>query len=422
MSNIVLKNILLHDEKKDIVIKGNLIDSILDGGTFVPSPEEKYEIVDCNYKAAAPGFVNMHTHAAMTLLRGEGKGMAFFDWLQRIWAIEAKLDYEAVYYGTKVACLEMLRTGTTTFNDHYWFPEAGQMAAQEVGLRRSIAYVILDNFDKEVAERQKEECQMAYLDSKTWGKNSTFVVGAHAPYTVSDGMLVWANEFAKSHDLKLHIHVSETQKEVADCKAAHGGLTPVEYLDSLGLLSPNLIAAHTLWLTEHDIELLGKNHVNCVHNINSNTKLSSGYKFLRKELSDAGANICIGTDGCASSNNLDMLEALKTTALFQKAWREDPQSMPIETLLEMGTLNGGKALGLNIGEIAPGRIADINIVDMNNSFFLSNALFISNYIYSAHADCIESVIIDGKFVMRNKKIEGEEEIISKTREILTRLK
>ena len=136
------------------------------------------------------------------------------------------------------------------------------------------------------------------------------------------------NGIRKETCLKVHIHISETEKEVADCKELHGGLSPVEYLDRLGILGPDVLAAHTLWLSDNDIDILGKHQVNCVHNINSNAKLASGYKFRYNELRDAGANVCIGTDGCASSNNLDMLEALKTSALFQKAWRQDTKALP----------------------------------------------------------------------------------------------
>ena len=145
-----------------------------------------------------------------------------------------------------------------------------------------------------------------------------------AIYTVSEEMIKWAVDFAKERNLLVHIHLSETEKEVLDCKRDHGGLTPVEYLDSLGVLGPNVIAAHTLWLSDNDVRILGERKVNCVHNINSNMKLSSGYRFRYNELRDAGANVCIGTDGCASSNNLDVLEAMKTSAMMQKAWRKDP--------------------------------------------------------------------------------------------------
>ncbi len=167
-----------------------------------------------------------------------------------------------------------------------------------------------------------------------------------------------------------------------------------------------------------DIELLGRHHVNCVHNINSNTKLSSGYKFKWKELTEAGANVCLGTDGCASSNNLDMLEAMKTTALFQKAWRKDPSALPLKTLMEMATVNGAKALGLKTGTIKEGYEADIQIVDTDNTFFLSPGPFLANFIYSAHSDCVSSLIAGGKFLMRDRMVPDEKAILKGARGVL----
>lgn len=234
-------------------------------------------------------------------------------------------------------------------------------------------------------------------------------------------MILWISDFATKHDLNLHIHLSETRKEVEDCKAAHGGLTPVEYLDRLGVLNDRLLAAHTLWLSEHDIELLARAGVHCIHNINSNTKLASGYRFLYNEMRDAGINLCLGTDGCASSNNLDMLEAMKTSAIFQKAWRDDPSALPLPELLDMATVNGARALRFDGGRIEEGKVADISIVETDNTFFLSSGPFLANLVYSAHSDCIDSVIAGGRFVMRHREIEGEKEILHEARKVLSKI-
>ena len=243
----------------------------------------------------------------------------------------------------------------------------------------------------------------------------------HAIYSVSEDMMLWAAEYARKHGLNLHIHLCETRREVEDCKATHGGLTPVEYLDRLGILSPRLLAAHTLWVTPHDIELLAAHGVHCIHNINSNTKLASGYRFMYNEMRDAGINVCLGTDGCASSNNLDMLEAMKTSAIFQKAWRDDPSALPLDELLDMATVNGARALRFDGGRIAEGAVADISIIDTDNTFFLSPGPFLANFVYSAHSDCIDSVICDGKFLMRHREIPGEKEIISEARKVLAKI-
>lgn len=422
MGVILLRNITVADSQKDVLIDKGHIRKIGSAGQCVLwEMAGDVEIMDCSGKVAVPGFVNMHTHSAMALMRGVGEDMVFADWLDKIWKIESHLDSDFVYWGTKVACLEMIRTGTTAFNDHYWFSTTGHKAAVEMGLRPMVSYVICDKMDPSEAERQKEQCTRMYEESLQWPGQSAFVVGCHAVYSVSGEMLEWARDFAASHGLRIHIHLSETQNEVRECKEKHGGLSPVEYLDRLGMLDSRLIAAHTLWLSENDIKLLGDAGVTCVHNVNSNLKISSGYRFLYNELRDAGANICIGTDGCASSNNLDMLEAMKTSAIMQKAWRGSPIAMPLDELLACATTNGARALGINAGLLEEGALADLSIVDTDNSFFLSPAPFLANFIYSAHSDCIDSVICNGRFVMRHREIEDEKEILAEARKVLNQI-
>ena len=419
MGRILLKNIENKGVASDILIEGNTIAKISPAGTLCPAGPDT-EVLDCTGKAVTPGFVNMHTHAGMAMMRGVGEDIAFHEWLDRIWQVEEKLTEELVYHSTKVACLEMIRTGTTTFNDHYWYMPMAYKAASEMGIRSMLAYVVLDRNDPKEAERQKIQCREMFEVSKSWNGIANFCIAIHAIYSVTEEMIIWATRFARERGLKIHIHLSETSKEVEDCMAQHGGMSPVEYLDSLGVLGPDVFAAHTLWLSDKDIEILGKRGVNCVHNVNSNLKLASGYRFLYNELKEAGANICLGTDGCGSSNNLDMLETMKTSAMIQKAWRNDPTAMPIAEIMAMATENAGKALGLNIGKIEEGALADILIVDTQSYSFLSKCPFEANLIYSAHSDCVDSVICDGKFVMRNRVVPGEAEIIAEAREVLNK--
>lgn len=419
MSSILLKNIEVAGNLSDILIVNERIASVVpagEGSEAVPADE----VVDCTGKAAAPGFVNMHTHAGMAMMRGIGEDIAFHEWLDRIWKVESNIDEEYVYHATKVACLEMIKTGTTTFNDHYWHMPMAHKAAMELGLRPVLAYVICDRNDPEESERQKIQCREMYDEYLKWNDHSVFAIAVHAIYSVREEMIVWSVNFAREHGLKIHIHVSETQKEITDCMAQHGGMSPVEYLDSLGVLGPDIIAAHTLWLSDNDIRILGERGVTCVHNVNSNLKLASGYRFLYNELRDAGANICLGTDGCASSNNLDMLETMKTSAMIQKAWREDPSAMPLNELIDMATANGGKALGLDVGRIKAGALADILIVDTQNYNFLSPGSFEANLVYSAHSDCIDSVICNGRFIMRGRVVPGESEILAEARKVMAR--
>lgn len=422
MDAICLKNIVLDGHRSDILVRDGRIAGISAAGNAadgISVQECGVETVDCGGKTALPGFVNMHTHAAMSLMRGLGEDMVFSQWIDRIWNVESQIDEEYVYWATKVACIEMLRTGTTTFNDHYWHSSAGHRAAVEMGLRPVSSYVVIDRNDKEESGREKDRICQLYEVSLGWS-DGAFAAGFHAIYSVSEEMIVWTAEFARKHGLKLHFHLAETEQEVKDCISRHG-ISPVQYLDRLGVLGPDAIAAHTLWLDEKDIEILGKRHVNCVHNINSNLKLASGYRFLYNELKEAGANICIGTDGCASSNNLDILEAMKTSAIVQKAWRQDPSAMPLDELLDMATANGAAALGIDTGKIRVGACADIIIVDTDNSFFLSDAPFLANFIYSAHSDCISSVMCGGRFVMKDRKIQDEKEILSEARKVLKKI-
>ena len=419
MGKILLKDIELKGVKTDILIDGNIIAEVAEAGTL-KADASGAEIVDCVGKAVAPGFVNMHTHAGMSLMRGIGEDIAFHEWLDRIWQVEKNIDEEFVYHATKVACVEMIKTGTTTFNDHYWYMPMAFKAAQEMGLRAVLAYVICDRNDPEESERQKKQCLEMYETARNWNGKEQFCIAIHAIYSVSEPMILWAVDFARERGLKIHIHLSETRKEVDDCMAQHG-MSPVEYLDSLGVLGPDVIAAHTLWVSDHDIEILGKREVNCVHNVNSNLKLASGYRFRYNELRDAGANVCLGTDGCASSNNLDMLETMKTSAMIQKAWRDDPTAMPVDEVMAMATSNAGKALGLNVGRVEAGAFADLLIVDIENLNFLSPASFEENLLYSAHSECIDSVICDGSFIMRGRVVEGERDILSAARKVLSKL-
>lgn len=419
MGKILLKNIVSAGVASDILIADGKIAKVLPAGADYDSAAgQACEVVDCTGKTAMPGFVNMHTHAGMSMMRGVGEDIFFHEWIDRIWDIESKIDEEYVYHATKVACLEMIKTGTTTFNDHYWHMPMAHKAAVEMGLRPVLAYVVCDRNDPQESERQKVQCRQMYEEAMTWDDQSLFAIALHAIYSVREEMILWSVRFAREHGLKIHIHVSETRKEVEDCKAQHGGMSPVEYLDSLGALGPDVIAAHTLWLSENDVRILGERGVTCVHNVNSNLKLASGYRFLYNELRDAGANICLGTDGCASSNNLDMLETMKTSAMIQKAWRDDPSAMPLNELMAMASSNAGKALGLEIGKIEEGALADILIVDTQNYNFLSPGSFEANLVYSAHSDCIDSMICNGKFVMRGRVVPGEKEILADAGKVL----
>lgn len=416
MGNILIKGILLGTQVKDILIQDNRISAI---GEDLQAPD-KCRILSGKGKAAIPGFVNMHTHSAMTLTRGYREDAELFDWLQDIWAVEAKMDEEAIYWGTKLACLEMLKTGTTSFYDQYWMIDAAVRAVQEMGLRSSHAFVALDLKDESKDAAIKEGMEAMYEKSLQWGERCNMSVGVHAPYTVSDPMIQWCSEFARAKGLTMHIHVSETQKENQDSVALNG-CSPFEHLQRLGVLGPEVVAAHCVWLRPNDMDIMAQYGVKAVHNINSNLKLASGSRFLYEELRDRGVTVCLGTDGCGSSNNLDMREAMKTAALLQKGWRQNPMSMPLDELMDVATLNGAKAMGIDAGEIAVGKLADIVIIDIDNYAFVPNLNFLSNLVYSANSSCVESVICNGEIVMENRVVPGESEILENVRRVCNKL-
>jgi Cytosine deaminase and related metal-dependent hydrolases len=419
MGTILIKGIYLNGKKQDIIIKDNIITKICDSvsNNYI---DGDYTLINGSGKAAIPGFINMHTHSGMTLFRGSSEDTKLQDWLNTIWKCEKNLDDELIYWGTKLACIEMIKTGTTSFLDQYWRVESALKAIQESGIRSVQTLITLNNNDNSGNDFMKSEYERLYNSSLSWGSKHKFGVSVHAPYTVSDEMIVWCSEFATKNGLKYHIHVSETEFENKESIRLHG-CSPFERLERLGALKDNVIAAHCVWLSENDIEIMAKRGVTAVHNINSNLKLSSGYKFLYKEMAEKGVNICLGTDGCASSNNLDMREAMKTAALLQKAWREDPSAMPLNDVFNMGTINGAKALNINAGEIKEGKLADLVLIDINNYAFTPNINFLSNLIYSANSSCVNTVICDGEILMQNRIIEYEQEVIDNVNRIYSKL-
>ena len=415
---MLLKNVLWEDSQAHILIQGNLISKVSREPIEV-NPQE--EVIDCSGKAVIPGFINSHSHAAMIMLRGIYEDLTLYQWLDKVWALEAKMDGEFIYWGTKAACLEMIKSGTTTFNDQYWFPSHARKAAVEMGLRPAVSFIFLDSQDPKMAAMQRIACQKLYEKSLDWGTKSIFTISIHSVYTVSEENILWAADFARDRGLKIHLHLSETAQENHDCIRAHKGLSPTEYFDALGIFGPDVIAAHCLFLSDRDVEILGKNKVNCVHNINSNLKLASGYQFRFKELQEAGANVCLGTDGAASSNTVDMLEHMKNSAMVQKAWRRDPAALPLDELLASATVNGARALGLNTGEIKEGMLADLSLIDLGSTAFISPAPTLANLVYAAHSDVITDVMAGGKWIMRGRQVRDEEEIIRESRKVLKQI-
>lgn len=361
---MTIGNALLDGQVVDITINGATIESVVKHSPCT------YDI-DAHGLSLFPGLVNMHSHAPMTLFRGLGDDQPLDKWLKDyIWPAEQKLTDELVYKGTLQACHEMLASGTTFFNDMYFRLPAMARAVEESGIKARLGLNIFGDAEE--------------VESGKWKVESGYSIAPHSIYTVSERGLRRCANACKELGVPMHIHMSETQKEVEDCMHEHG-CRPWEYLDQLGILDKlgqNIIAAHCLHLSDNEIHLIGDHHITCVHCPNSNLKLGSGYRFPMLELIDAGANVMLGTDGSASSNNLDMIEVMKTAALLQKGWRGDPTVVPAEMIFRLAT--GGHT-------IAPGQPADL---------FLTTAHSVSDLVYASHGESVEMTLVDGKIVYK----------------------
>ena len=404
MSSLLIKDVLLNDRIVDVLIRNGRFHDIAPG---IEEPEA--QVLDGKNKAILPSFINSHTHAAMTLLRGYADDLDLHTWLtQYIWPFEHKLTFDDVYIGAKLACLEMIKTGTTFFCDMYWHMPATLKAVEEMGIRAALSSVFIDFGDPAKAKQFRSRTRKFFRENDRH-ERVIFCLGPHGIYTVSKDSLVWVSEFAREHDLLIHIHVSETRKEIEDC-LQENGLRPVEYLESIGFLGPNVIACHSIWLTEKEMDMLARHGVKVVHNPVSNMKLASGlfpYQDMRKR------NICVGlgTDGCSSTNNLDMLQEIKTGALLAKSSTMEPTVFPAQEAWDCATINGGEIFGLEAGTIATGQLADCILVDLDHHTLIPRHDLISNLVYSASSECIDTTICNGRVLMQGRKVPGEEEVI-----------
>jgi 5-methylthioadenosine/S-adenosylhomocysteine deaminase len=407
--SILIKQVEWNGVTADVFISGNRIHQI--GNCSGLTAET---VLDGRNKAILPTFHNAHTHAAMAYMRSYADDLELHTWLNdHVWPFESKVTEEDVYHGARLACLEMIKSGTTFFNDMYWFWHGTARAVEESGLRAALSAVFIDFDDPAKAIEQMEQNQRLFAERSRYSDRIIFQLGPHAIYTVSEKSLRWCKEFAAEHGLMIHIHLSETQKEVGDCIVKHG-MRPAEYLDSIGFLGPNVVAAHCVWLEASEMELLTAHGVKALHCPSSNMKLASG-KFRFTDAAKAGIQIAIGTDGAASNNCLDMGSEIKMAALLEKHFTGDTTALNAQTAWLAGTRACAEFYGLNSGVIAEGALADCMLVDLNNERLVPGHHLIADMVYSADSSCIDTVICDGKILMQNRLVPGEEEIIAKGR-------
>ena len=406
--SILIKNVLLDKKETNIYIEDNIIQEI-------GKKTEANHVIDGKNKAIIPGMVNTHTHAAMCLFRGYADDMKLDEWLQnKIWPLESKLRGDDVYWGTKLACLEMIKTGTTTFNDMYFFMESAAKAVDEMGMRAVLSYGFIDLFNDEKREKEIKKTKETIRNIENMHNDRIKpALGPHAVYTVSEEALRWIKNYADEKGLLVHFHLSETKKENIDFMKKHNK-RPVKYLDEIGFLDKKLIAAHCIWLNDDDINLLEKHNVKIAYNPTSNMKLASGvmnYQKMKK------LSLSLGTDGCASNNNLDMFEEMKIGSLLQKSYFNDETIMPAKEIFSIATKNGAKTLGFNAGSIEEGKLADVLLIDLKRSELTPNHNLISNLVYSGNGSVVDTTICNGKILMENRKVKGEEEILEKGKKV-----
>jgi len=381
------------------------------------------QVVDASGCVVLPGLVNAHTHLAMTLFRGYADDMVLQEWLEDwIWPAEMRLRLEDVYWGSLLGACEMLRFGVTCFNDMYHMPEQTVQAAIDSGIRACPSGVLLGFLPN--AEQLLEEAVAFVGELKEQAHPRIHpMLAPHAIYTCPDEMLVKVGEGAADTGVSIHIHLCETASEVQDSYDEYGE-SPIEHLNTLGLLDIPMLAAHCIHLSEADIALLAEKQVGIAHCPTSNMKLASGFAPV-PELLEAGAVVGLGTDGCASNNNLDMLEEADLAALLHKVHSGDPTVVPAATALAMATRLSAQALGLGdiIGTLEAGKRADIILVDMSSPHLQPPRDPVSHLIYAAHGSDVKTTIIEGQIVMNDGEIltVDEAEVIARATECAVRV-
>ncbi|HET9162800.1 MAG TPA: amidohydrolase [Solirubrobacterales bacterium] len=385
------------------------------------------ETIDAAGMPLVPALVNGHTHAAMTLFRGYGGDLPLMRWLEeKIWPVEAKLEAEDVYWGTRLACAEMIRTGTGRFWDMYWQPEATAQAVSDAGLRATIGGPLFDADGRRAETQARVLAELEALAGR--GPETEAALAPHSIYTVSEELLRWTGETAAARGLAIQIHLSETEREVSDCVAAHG-VRPAAYLDRLGLLGERTVLAHGVWLDDVELELIAARGATVVANPVANMKLAVGGVMPYPAARRAGVAVGLGTDGAGSNDSLDLLADLKLFALGQRHTSGDATVVPAAEAVEIATgaraplLRGGSPSGAAesaSGLLVPGAPADFLLL-RGASPELGIGDLASDLVYAAAGSVVDTTVVAGRVLMRGGAVDGVEEIVARAAERARRL-
>ena len=374
-----------------------------------------------------PGLINTHTHAAMSLFKGFADDLPLQDWLNDyIWPAEKEfINSSFVKDGSILALSEMIKSGVTTFNDMYFFPDATAEAVKELGVRSNIGLVVLD-FPTNYATDPEDYLLKGFEFRDKWRNEEliTTSIAPHAPYSVSDEAFTLINTYSEELSINIHTHLHETQWEIEDSIEKYG-ITPVQRLNNLGIIGPSLMAVHCVHLNDQDMATLAKNKVSIVHNPSSNMKLGSGISDIAKMLKQ-NLNISLGTDSSASNNRLDMMEEMRLAALLIKGSTKSPESFSANEAIKMATINGAKALGLEsiIGSIEKNKKADLVAIDLNSIENQPIYNPLTTLVYSSSRSDVSYVWIDGEIKLKDKKLVkiDEERIIQLAKKWQRKLK
>jgi 5-methylthioadenosine/S-adenosylhomocysteine deaminase len=409
--SLLIKNTVLNNLKRDVLVLDGKINKIEQN---IDDPAEIS--IDATGKILIPSLKNGHSHSSMTILRGYADDMKLQPWLEeKIWPAESKLTHEAIYWGTRMASLEMIKSGTTFCNDMYFNFEVSLKAYIDSGIKSASGPALFDFFDSKKAATMKQKCSDA-IENTNISFNNSLTLPAHSIYTLSKDSLKWIADFAGSKNIPVHIHLSETEREINECILKYG-IRPVELLKETGLLNVDLIAAHAIWLNDNEIDLLTKNNVTLVHNPVSNMKISTGGVFPYKKFKNRNIKMMLGTDSCASNNNLDMFEDMKIAALLQKFHTNDPEVMKADEIYNIATGNLASVFPQLSSKVEVGAHADLLLLNSNNPELIPSYNLISNLVYSANGTCVDSVICNGEVLMEGRKVKDEDEILERVRSI-----
>ena len=372
--------------------------------SFLPfRSDETYEEINARNLLVMPGLINMHTHAYMTIMRNYADDVGFSEWLfERVMPVEDSMPREMAYWASQLACIEMIRTGTTCFVDMHMYHRQSPLAAREAGMRAYIGRGLVGGDLMEEGNNRFREA----LEEKAEFESDLlhFVLSPHAIYTCSPNLLRQVVEKSEELSMLRQIHLSESVTELKDCLEKYGK-TPVRFLSDLGFLDDRAILAHCVQLQEDDFSILKESRAAVVTNPASNAKLGNGFAPVR-EMTERGINLCIGTDGTASNNTLNMFREMGLLSLIHKGIHKDPTVLPAQTVLEAATVNAARALHQEgvLGVIEEGAAADLVFIDLNEPSLFPHNNIVSSLCYSANGSEVSSVMINGKFVMRNRQM------------------